>query len=106
MCLATPDGMKHPACVAAAGSLGLDADGEGGIVVRGLGLWLDPPGARPAAFVSHAHALQALGAGRVLASPETLVIARALGLAPGALAPLEDRLEREAHLGARRAAGV
>jgi putative mRNA 3-end processing factor len=75
--------MKHPACVAAAGSLGLDADGEGGIVVRGLGLWLDPPGARPAAFVSHAHALQALGAGRVLASPETLVIARALGLAPG-----------------------
>jgi len=34
------------------------------------------------------------------------LIARALGLAPGALAPLEDELEREAHLGARRAAGV
>jgi CobQ-like glutamine amidotransferase family enzyme len=34
------------------------------------------------------------------------LIARALGLARGALAPLEDRLEREAHLGARRAAGV
>jgi len=34
------------------------------------------------------------------------LIARALGLAPGELAPLEDRLEREAHLGARRAAGV
>jgi CobQ-like glutamine amidotransferase family enzyme len=34
------------------------------------------------------------------------LIARALRLAPGALAPLEDRLEREAHLGARRAAGV
>jgi putative mRNA 3-end processing factor len=35
--------------------------------------------------VSHAHALQSLGvgAGRVLASPETLAIARALGLAPG-----------------------
>jgi putative mRNA 3-end processing factor len=71
--------------VVAAGSLGLDADGDGGIVVRGLGLWLDPPGARPAAFVSHAHALQSLGvgAGRVFASPETLAIARALGLAPG-----------------------
>jgi len=34
------------------------------------------------------------------------LIARALGLAAGAIAPLEDRLEREAHLGARRAAGV
>ena len=34
------------------------------------------------------------------------LIARALRLAPGALAPLEDRLEREAHLDARRAAGV
>jgi CobQ-like glutamine amidotransferase family enzyme len=34
------------------------------------------------------------------------LIARALELAPGALAPLEDELEREAHLGARRAAGV
>jgi CobQ-like glutamine amidotransferase family enzyme len=34
------------------------------------------------------------------------LIARALGLAPGALTPLEDRLEREAHLGARRAAGL
>ena len=34
------------------------------------------------------------------------LISTALGLAPGALAPLEDRLEREAHVGARRAAGV
>ena len=34
------------------------------------------------------------------------LIARALGLAPGQLAPLDDALEREAHLGARRAAGV
>ena len=34
------------------------------------------------------------------------LIARALGRAPGALTPLEDRLEQEAHLGARRAAGV
>ena len=34
------------------------------------------------------------------------LIARALGLVPGELAPLEDRLEHEAHLGARRAAGV
>ncbi len=34
------------------------------------------------------------------------LIARALGLDPGELAPLDDTLEREAHLGARRAAGV
>ena len=34
------------------------------------------------------------------------LIARALGVEPEALAPLDDALEREAHLGARRAAGV
>ncbi len=34
------------------------------------------------------------------------LIARALALKPDELAPLEDALEREAHLGARRAAGV
>jgi CobQ-like glutamine amidotransferase family enzyme len=34
------------------------------------------------------------------------LIARALGLQPEQLAPLDDRLEREAHLSARRAAGV
>ena len=34
------------------------------------------------------------------------LIARALGVAPGELAALEDSLEREAHLSARRAAGV
>ncbi len=34
------------------------------------------------------------------------LIARALGLGAGELAPLDDALEREAHLGARRAAGV
>jgi lipid II isoglutaminyl synthase (glutamine-hydrolysing) len=34
------------------------------------------------------------------------LIARALELTPGELAPLDDALEREAHLGARRAAGV
>ncbi len=34
------------------------------------------------------------------------LIARALGLQPDALAPLDDTLEREAHLSARRAAGV
>ncbi len=34
------------------------------------------------------------------------LIARALGLRPGELEPLDDALEREAHLGARRAAGV
>jgi CobQ-like glutamine amidotransferase family enzyme len=34
------------------------------------------------------------------------LIARALGIAPGELAPLQDELERETHLSARRAAGV
>src|SRR5271169_3645707 len=34
------------------------------------------------------------------------LIARALGLGAGELAPLDDALEHEAHLGARRAAGV
>ncbi len=34
------------------------------------------------------------------------LIARALGIDPEDLAPLEDALEREAHLGARRAAGL
>ena len=34
------------------------------------------------------------------------LIAAALGVAPGSLEPLEDELEREAHLSARRAAGV
>ena len=34
------------------------------------------------------------------------LIARALGVDPGELEPLDDALEREAHLGARRAAGV
>jgi lipid II isoglutaminyl synthase (glutamine-hydrolysing) len=34
------------------------------------------------------------------------LIARALGLDPDALAPLEDEIERQTHLSARRAAGV
>ena len=34
------------------------------------------------------------------------LIARALGMSADELAPLDDTLEREAHLGARRAAGV
>jgi lipid II isoglutaminyl synthase (glutamine-hydrolysing) len=34
------------------------------------------------------------------------LIARALGVAPGALAPLEDEIERQTHRSARRAAGV
>lgn len=69
------------------GALGMDIDSEGGVVLRALGLWLDPPGARPAAFVSHAHALGGLESGRAFASPETLSVARALGAtatAPGA----------------------
>jgi CobQ-like glutamine amidotransferase family enzyme len=34
------------------------------------------------------------------------LMARALGVDPGELPPLDDELEREAHLGARRAAGI
>ncbi len=34
------------------------------------------------------------------------LISRALGIEPQALAPLDDLLERETHLSARRAAGV
>jgi lipid II isoglutaminyl synthase (glutamine-hydrolysing) len=34
------------------------------------------------------------------------LIARALGLNPGELAPLDDELERDAHLAARHVAGV
>jgi CobQ-like glutamine amidotransferase family enzyme len=34
------------------------------------------------------------------------LIARALAMDPGELAPLDDALERQAHMGARRAAGV
>jgi len=34
------------------------------------------------------------------------LIARALGVDPGELAPLDDRLEQETHMSARRAAGV
>jgi lipid II isoglutaminyl synthase (glutamine-hydrolysing) len=34
------------------------------------------------------------------------LIARALSIEPGGLAPLDDRLEQQAHLGARRAAGL
>ncbi|HXM86215.1 MAG TPA: glutamine amidotransferase, partial [Solirubrobacteraceae bacterium] len=34
------------------------------------------------------------------------LIARALGVEPAELAPLDDELERDAHLSARRAAGV
>jgi len=37
---------------------------------------------------------------------QRMLIARALGIEPDQLAPLDDALEREAHLGARRAAGV
>jgi putative mRNA 3-end processing factor len=53
---------------------------EAGLHLRGLGLWLDPaaPCAGPA-FASHAHALAADEAGGVIASPETIALARALG---------------------------
>jgi hypothetical protein len=71
----------HPGSVQPDGALGMDIDSEGGVVLRALGLWLDPPAARPAAFVSHAHALGGLESGRTFASPETLSLARALGAA-------------------------
>ncbi len=74
--------MEHPERVQPEGTLGVDSDGEGGVVLRALGLWLDPPTARPAAFVSHAHAMKGLESSRAFASPETLCIARALGKAP------------------------
>lgn len=60
-------------------AFGLEVDG-GGLCLRALGLWLDPTRAVPAAFVSHAHAARsASGSGRVLASPETVALAAALG---------------------------
>jgi hypothetical protein len=65
------------------GALGLEGDGQGAVVLRALGLWLDPPSARPAAFVSHAHAFAALESERAYASPETLSLARALGASAG-----------------------
>ncbi|MDP9150154.1 MAG: hypothetical protein M3O36_09475, partial [Myxococcota bacterium] len=60
------------------GSLGIGAD-DGGLRLEALGLWLDPTLARPMAFMSHAHATRATGSACVLASPETIAIARELG---------------------------
>jgi putative mRNA 3-end processing factor len=63
----------------------LDA-GDGSLVLRALGLGLDPTRAAATAFVSHVHAARgADGSGRVLASRETIALARATGrLADGA----------------------
>jgi putative mRNA 3-end processing factor len=52
---------------------------EAGLYLRALGLWLDPVRPARAAFVSHAHATQAMASGSVLASRETLALAEALG---------------------------
>jgi putative mRNA 3-end processing factor len=62
------------------GVLGLSID-DGGLCLRALGVWLDPLRAVPLAFVSHAHAARAAeGSARMLASPETLGLAAALGV--------------------------
>jgi putative mRNA 3-end processing factor len=60
----------------AGASLGL-AETDEGLVLRALGLWLDPVRPTPAAFVSHAHATA--GGERALASPETIALAVACG---------------------------
>ena len=60
------------------GSFGVRAD-EAGLCLDALGIWLDPTGPRPLAFVSHAHATRAMGSGCVLASRETIAVARDLG---------------------------
>ena len=55
---------------------------ERGPHVPSIGLWLDPVRPAPLAFVSHVHAARpAEGAGRVVASPETVALARAHGVA-------------------------
>lgn len=61
-------------------ALGLELD-ERGLRLRALGLWLDPVGAAPAAFVSHAHASGGFSSGKAIATEQTLAIARGLGLA-------------------------
>jgi len=52
---------------------------EGNLVVRGLGLALDPSRPAGAAFVSHAHAAGGPCSGPVLASRETVALAHASG---------------------------
>jgi len=52
---------------------------DGELYLDGLGLWLDPGCARPLAFVSHAHAAQALCGAHAIASTETLALGRSLG---------------------------
>ena len=70
--------MRHVGGVSDGGILGVGL-AEGNLVVRGLGLALDPSGPASAAFVSHAHAAGALCSGEVLASPETAALAHASG---------------------------
>jgi putative mRNA 3-end processing factor len=61
-------------------ALGLCVNDDG-LCVRALDLWLDPLRPVPLAFVSHAHAARpAQGSTIVLASPETLALAAALGV--------------------------
>jgi Cft2 family RNA processing exonuclease len=70
------------------GSLGLE-DNPNGLVLRALGLWLDPIQPTPMSFVSHLHAARSTQ-GRALASPETLALARALTPEP---TPWGERLD-------------
>jgi hypothetical protein len=63
------------------GPLGLDCDAAG-LCLRALDLYLDPIAPGPpgtTTFVSHVHAWAAAAGARVLASPETIALARVLG---------------------------
>jgi hypothetical protein len=68
----------HVGDVSDGGMLGVGV-AEGNLVVRGLGLALDPSRPAAAAFVSHAHAAGPACSEPVLASRETAALARASG---------------------------
>jgi putative mRNA 3-end processing factor len=70
--------VRHVGDVRDGGMLGVGV-AEGNLVVRGLGLALDPSRPAGAAFVSHAHAAGAPCSGPVLASRETAALAHASG---------------------------
>lgn len=70
--------VRHVGDVIAGGMLGAGIV-EGNLVLRGLGLALDPSRPAGAAFVSHAHAAGTSCTGPVLASRETAALARASG---------------------------
>lgn len=88
------------------GALDVALDDKG-VHLPALGLWLDPVRAAPLAFVSHAHAARAAGdSGRVLTSPETLAIARAVGTSAWDGDALGWQEARELPVDAARGGGV